>query len=98
MVPTSIISAGLLSLFFPVRLTSEGIHAQSIWGLPRFIRWQDIQQARRFTFFNLRWLRLYSRADKSVTWVALFQSPSGAFSQEIHKLAPSDSPVLAHFK
>ncbi len=97
MVPTSIISAGLLSLFFPVRLSPDGIHAQSVWGLPRFIRWQDIKQARRFSFFNLRWLRLHSRADNSVTWVALFQTPAVAFNQEIHKLAPPDSPVLAFF-
>ena len=98
MVPASVILSGLMCLLFPVRLSPAGIKAQSIWGLPSFVRWPDIKEARQFKLFNLRWLRLYSSAGPTVTWVALFQSHPGEFKLEIVKLAPPESPVLVHIK
>ena len=98
MVPSAVILSVLMCLLFPVRLSREGIKAQSIWGLPSFVRWQDIRQAREFKVFNLRWLRLYSSTGSTVTWVALFQSHPGEFKLELLKLAPPESPVQAHLK
>ena len=98
MIPAAVILSVLMCLLFPVRLSAAGIQAQSIWGLPSFIRWADIKEAREFKLFNLRWLRLYSSAGSTVTWVALFQSHPGEFKIEIVKLAPPESPVLAHIK
>ena len=98
MVPAAVILSVLMCLLFPVRLSRDGIQAQSIWGLPSFVRWTDIKEAREFKLFNLRWLRLYSSASSTVTWVALFQSHPGEFKIEIVKLAPPESPVLAHIK
>ena len=98
MVPAAVILSGLMCLLFPVRLSPAGVHAQSIWGLPSFVRWPDIKEAREFKLFNLRWLRLYSSAGSTVTWVALFQSHPGEFKLEIAKLAPPESPVLVHLK
>jgi hypothetical protein len=97
MIPAAIIVAGLMSMLFPVRLSTQGIAAQSIWGFSSFIRWQEIKQARQFRFFNLRWLRLFSTTG-SVTWVAMFPAHPGAFRLEIEKLAPPENPVLTHFK
>src|SRR5262245_4059981 len=37
----------------PVRLTADGIHAQSVWGLPRFIGWPDLTRAKSFRLLNL---------------------------------------------
>src|SRR5260370_30317602 len=59
MVPAAVILSGLMCLLFPVRLSPAGIRAQSIWGLPSFVRWPDIKEAREFKLFHLRWLRLY---------------------------------------
>jgi len=97
-VPAAVIGAGLMCLFFSVRLSPAGIRAQSVWGWPSFIRWPDIKEAREFKFFSLRWLRLYSSAGSTVTWVALFQSHPGEFKLELVKLAPPESPVFAHIK
>jgi hypothetical protein len=94
MVPTSIILAGAASRLMPARLTAEGIHAQTAWGLPSYVRWGDIKSARTFTLLNLRWVRIYSEADEGVTWLALFQSPAAEFRHEMERLAPAGSPVL----
>ncbi len=92
--PVSIFLAGGVSLLFPpVRLTAEGIHAQNAWGVASFVRWQDIAAVRTFDFLNLRWLRIFSNEDRAVTWLAVFQSPSAEFKQEIDRLAPADSPI-----
>lgn len=99
MFPTALFLAGAVSLVCPaVRLTAEGIHAQSVWGLPTFVRWQDIEEVRPFDFLNLRWLRVYSRADSIVTWLAVFQSPAEEFKQEMQRLAPTGCPVLDYFE
>lgn len=97
-VPTSIIGAGLVKLAYPVRLTTDGIHSQSIWGLPCFMRWQDIKTARRFRFFNLPWLRIYPKEKGTVMWMPLFQSARDQFKQEMQRLAPPDSPVLGQLE
>jgi hypothetical protein len=94
MVPMAIILAGLASMCFPVRLTAEGIHAQSVWGTASFVRWQDITTVHSVTLLNLRWLRIRSKTDRAVTWLALFQSPSAEFRHELERLAPPNSPVL----
>ncbi len=94
----SIIVAGIMSLLFPVRLTAEGIHAHSVWGFPRFIRWQDIQSARKFNFFILPWLRLYPSDGSTVIWLILFPSGPARFKLEIQKLAPPGNPSLSHLK
>ncbi len=94
MVPTSIILAGAASLLIPARLTTEGIHAQSVWGTPSYVRWRDIKAARTFTLLNLRWMRIFSNSDDRVTWLAMFQSPAAEFRNELERLAPPGSPVL----
>ena len=98
LIPTTVILAGAVSALFPISLTAEGIYAQSSWGLPSFVRWQDIEAARHFTLLNLRWLRIYSRADKTVTWLPMFQSPELEFKLDMERLAPPDSPVLEHLE
>lgn len=96
--PFSIIAAGIFSFFFPIKLTAEGIHAHSVWGLPCFIRWQDIKSARKFNLFILPWLRLYPADGSTVIWLALFQSAPAQFKLEIQRLAPPGSPILSHFE
>lgn len=95
-VPLAVIFAGIVSLLLPVRLTSEGVQAHSAWGLPRFIRWQDIQSVRKFSLPILPWLRLYSADGSSAVWLIMFQSSPAKFKLEIQKLAPPGNPILSH--
>jgi hypothetical protein len=82
--------------FFPVVLSKEGLHGHSVWGVRRFMRWQDIAAARPFRVFNLLWLRLYSKDGKDVIWLAMFQSRPAQFKDEVRKLASPDNPLLKH--
>jgi hypothetical protein len=95
-VPLAVIFAGIVSLLLPVRLTAEGIHAHSAWGLPRFIRWQEIQSVRKFSLPILPWLRLYSADGSSAVWLIMFQSHPAKFKLELRKLAPPANPILSH--
>jgi hypothetical protein len=97
-VPLAIIFAGVASLLLPSRLTAEGIHAHSAWGFPQFIRWRDIQSARKFNFLILPWLRLYSSDGSTVVWLILFQAAPAQFKLEIQKLAPPGNPILSHLE
>jgi hypothetical protein len=96
-IPLSFLFSWLISVYFPVSFSQEGIHAYSFWGLPRFIRWQDIATVRKFNLFNLTWLRLYSSTDRNVTWLSVFQSRPVEFQNEIRKFAPSNNPLLRQF-
>jgi hypothetical protein len=98
MVPASVILSGLMTFMFPVKLSAGGIHTHNIWGVPCYIRWEDIKDARVFSLFNLRWLRLYPGSGGTVGWLALFQSPALAFKEEMLKLAPEGSPVRKYMK
>jgi len=83
-----------ISRFFPDIIAADGIQGHSFWGLKRFIRWQDIREARPFQLFNLRFLRLYSKQDQSVTWIGLFPARRADFVSTIQRFAPADCPLL----
>lgn len=92
--PGACIVSWIFSKSFPVILSKNGIQGYSFWGLPRFIRWQDIKAARGFRLLHLRFLRLHSVRDQKVTWIALFQANPQGFLLQIQTLAPTDSPIL----
>jgi hypothetical protein len=94
--PLGLLAAWGTSLYFTAVLSAEGIHGHSFWGSRRFIRWQDMAEARTFTLLNLRWLRVYSDAEGRVTWLALSQARKREFVEELRRLAPPSSPVLKH--
>lgn len=92
--PGACIVSWIFSRCFPVILSKSGIQGYSFWGLPRFVRWQDIKEARGFSLLNLRFLRLYSVRDQKVTWIGLFQANPRDFLLQIQIFAPTDSPIL----
>jgi hypothetical protein len=95
-VPVAWFGAWTLARYFPAAVSSEGLYGHSVWGVRRFIRWQDITAVKGFRILNLRWLRVYSRVDKEVVWLAMFQSRPIEFQDEIRRLAPEGSPLLNH--
>lgn len=96
--PVSLFSVLALVLLNPVAFSNEGIYGYSVWGTKCFLHWEDIQQARRFKLFNLTWLRIYSKANKNVLWLPLFQSQPAEFMREIGKFAPPGSPIRNHLR
>jgi hypothetical protein len=93
----SCIMAWILSVFFPAWLSADGIYGYSIWGVRRFIQWQNIASVRRFTLLKLSRIRIYSSIGGKVTWLPLFQSRPSEFWQTIKEFAPLGSPILIHF-
>jgi hypothetical protein len=92
--PVAWVVSWMLSRCFPDIISTDGIQGHSFWGLRRFVRWQDIKEARDLRLFHLRFLRLYSGQDQKVTWIGLSQARNRDFRREIQRLAPSDSPIL----
>jgi hypothetical protein len=97
-VPLAVIFAGVVSALLPVRLTTEGVHAHSAWGLPRFIRWQDIHCVREFRLPILPWLRLYSADGSTAVWLIMFPASPALFKLEVQKLAPPANPILSYLE
>jgi len=85
----------LLAFIFPDGFSAAGVFSHSCWGRRRFVAWHDIVMVRPFSFYNLKYLRIYAQ-DGKVAWLALFQSQGTGFRQEIRKFAPPDSPLLKH--
>jgi hypothetical protein len=94
----SLIVAWLHSVLYPVVFSPEGIYGYSIWGRRHFVPWQNIAMVRTVRLLNLRWLRILMSGDNKVIWLALFQSHKLEFQEEIRRLAPADSPILAHLQ
>jgi hypothetical protein len=91
------ILALLLSHFYAASVSADGVYGHSFWGLRRFASWRDIVDAKPYKLLNLLWLRIHT-ADKKVTWLALFHWDRSELQQEIHRFAPSDSPILLYFQ
>jgi hypothetical protein len=96
--PLSFLFSLALVLKAPVAFSNEGIYGYSVRGTKCFLPWKDILQVRRFRFLNLTYLRIYSKVNKNVLWLALFQSQPIEFIHEIGKFAPSDSPIRNHLR
>jgi len=88
-----LVYAWVLTLCFTLKLTPEGVLGHSVWGLRRFIRWQDLATIRPFRFFSLRYLRLYPESGNRPIWIALFLARRADFEQELERLAPPDCPI-----
>jgi hypothetical protein len=88
-----LVYAWVMTLCFTLKLTSEGVLGHSVWGLRRFIRWQDVATIRPFRFFSLRYLRLYPESGNRPIWIASFQARRADFEQELRRLSPPDCPI-----
>ena len=96
--PLNFLFSLVLVLKAPVAFSNEGIYGYSVRGTKYFFIWEDIRQVRRFRFLNLTYLRIYSKVDKKVLWLPLFQSRPVEFLHEIGKFAPPDGPIRNHLR
>jgi hypothetical protein len=94
--PCALLMAVMMCWLYPAGFSADGIYAHSSWGKRRYINWLEIEKVRKFTIFNLRWLRIYSSVSGKVAWLPLFQSRPTEFRNEIQKFAPPDNPLLNH--
>ena len=86
------IASWAISRIWPVAVSSDGLFGPSFSGKHVFIRWSDISAVRPLRLVNLPYLRIYGQG--KVIWLPLFQSHLSEFRQEVHRLAPTENPVL----
>jgi hypothetical protein len=89
----SLLWAWLMTLCFTLKLSSEGVFGHSVWGIRRFVRWQDIAAVKPFRFLNLRYMRLYPHGGTPPIWITLDLAHKSEFEQELQRLAPPNSPI-----
>lgn len=94
----SFVFASVMSVSFPTYISVHGIHGHSFWGKRRFIGWNEIAEAKKFTMFNLKYVHLYPVASRKFLSLPLFQSSQAEFLSEIAKFAPPDSPIRNHLR
>src|SRR5208282_65056 len=91
--PFALLMSWLLVRFYPIGISSKGIYGTS--GVSRrFIFWRDIKAIKPFQYFNLLYLRLYSKKENKVTWVGLFPKDSAGFQKEILRFVPKTKKKL----
>lgn len=90
----SFLLAWLLSLMYPTKLDSEGVHGYSFLGLRSFVLWTDIESVRGFRLLNLKYIKLYSKQTGRVTWLGLFPADQTAFWKAIKDFCPSENPLM----
>lgn len=91
-----LIAALLCKLLFPLRITPEGVHGHSAWGLPRYIRWRDLTAVRPFRLLHLKYVRLYSRHQKHAVWIGLFLAEPEKFRAQVQAHALPDDPLAQY--
>lgn len=87
------VEARILHCYIAVGISPEGISGHSIWGIRRFIRWDEIAKVRSFTILNLRSARLFSSTDGKVTWISLFPEEPEGFRRAVAEVMPLGCPL-----
>jgi hypothetical protein len=83
--------------FYAVKLSWVGVVGYNFWGSGLLMPWEEIGVVRPFSMLGLKYLRLYSQKAGPTVWVPLFVVPRASFRASLLELAPTDSPIRAHF-
>lgn len=95
----ALISAFIISRFYPVWIGENGLRARNFWGLARRLEWNDIE---RVTM--IRWLivtpvlRITSPKLRDAIWLPLFLDRQSEFVQEVRQKVPRGNPFREYFE
>lgn len=94
-----IIFAILLSWFYPVRITDNGITATDFWGRKLTLSWGEIETSTATRFMTLPYLKVASfRKDRAVLWLPMFVSRPDGLYQAIRHAASSGNPLRRYIE
>lgn len=84
---------GLLSLLWPIRITSTGIKCPDWAWLVRELRWEQIAVAKHVNLLGFRFLVLYEAGNDFGLWVPLFLRNEEGFWRAIRACVGRDHPI-----
>ncbi|PQV63780.1 hypothetical protein B1R32_109120 [Abditibacterium utsteinense] len=91
-----IVFAALVSttvgLFFPVKISPNGLRGSNFWGVKREVEWRKIKRA-RFSWFIFSYAILSTSQKRNFIWLPLCLSDPKGFTRAIENLAPADNPL-----
>ncbi len=92
-------SAFVVSRFFPVIISEEGVRARNFWGMARVMPWEEMVNVA-----PIRWLiftyfaRISTRSAKSRVWLPLFLAQQSEFEAQVRHFAPEGNPLRRFFE
>jgi hypothetical protein len=90
----ALLSAWIITRYFPVLLDESGVRARNLWGTACFLEWSDIEAAHpiRWLLFT-RYIRLLSSKSRLAIWIPLFLDNQSEFNAKVRKWAPAGNPL-----
>ncbi|PQV63779.1 hypothetical protein B1R32_109119 [Abditibacterium utsteinense] len=95
----AVLSAAIISRFFPVTINEIGIRARNFWGMARVIPWHEMASVS-----PIRWLiftsfaRISTHHAKNWVWLPLFLTQQSEFEAQVLRFAPADNPLREFFE
>ena len=91
------IIAALMVLFFPLRVTSEGLHGQTSLGFPCFLSWAEMEKVRPAPLtrkLGIPFVYIHSfQKGRPTLCIPLFLTRSAAFRQAVSDAASPLNPL-----
>ncbi len=95
----ALLSALIITRFYPVWIGENGLRARNFWGLARRLDWNEIQHVRM-----IRWLivtpvlRITSPKLRDAIWLPLFLDKQAEFGAEVREKVPRGNPLREYFE
>ena len=88
----------ILSNIFKVRINSKWLHSVNIWGVGKYVNWQDITKVKYLNFFGLKYLRVFSLHSRSPIWIPLFIKNKAEFRTLLKNFYSGNYKFIQHIK
>lgn len=83
----------VISWFFKVFISPEGVRCYNFWGTYRTVEWADVARADRISMLGLKFILVHSRRRPDPLWLPRFLSNRAAFDQLVAQYAGVDHPL-----
>lgn len=95
----ALLSAAIVSRFFPILLNERAVRARNFWGLARVVPFEEIASVA-----PIRWLiftpmlRISTFKSRNIVWLPLFLVHQGEFEARVREWAPENNPLREFFE
>lgn len=95
----ALISALIITRYYPVWIGENGLRARNFWGLARRLEWNEIERVR-----PIRWLivtpvlRISGSKLRDSIWLPLFLDKQQEFAQVVRETVPRGNPLREYFE
>ncbi|RYG62671.1 hypothetical protein EON80_22675 [bacterium] len=95
----AVLTAAIVTRFFPVMVNDRALRARNFWGMARVIPFEEIAKVE-----PIRWLiftpfaRISTHRYKNWVWLPLFLVRQQEFEKRYCEVAPVDNPLRVYFE